>query len=93
MVIKDAWHNFNLFEIVETYFVALICDLFWRTFHVHLKRICYSVFLGWNVVNISVKSTWSNVLFKATISLLIFCLDDLFIDVRDVKVLLFLHCY
>lgn len=33
---------------------------------------------------VSIKSIWSNVSFKATISLLIFCLYDLFIDVSKV---------
>ena len=44
----------------------------------------YSVALGWNVLNISVKCIWSSVSFKAFISLLIFCLDDLSISVRGV---------
>ena len=32
----------------------------------------------------SIKSNWSNLSFKTTISLHIFYLDDLFIDVREV---------
>lgn len=35
---------------------------------------------GWNVLCISVRSNWSNVPFKATISLLVFYLDGLSID-------------
>lgn len=41
----------------------------------------YSSDLGWNVLNTSVKSIWSSVSFKAIVYLLIFCLDDLSIDV------------
>ena len=41
----------------------------------------YPAALGWNVLNISVKSIWSSVSFKAIVSLLIFCLDDLYIAV------------
>ena len=44
----------------------------------------YYVVLGWNVLNISVKSIWSSVSFKALISLLIFWLDDLSISVSGV---------
>lgn len=32
---------------------------------------------GWNVVNISVTSSWSRVAFRAMVSLLVFCSDDL----------------
>ena len=44
----------------------------------------YSAALVWNVLYISIKSTWSNVLLKADISLLIFCLDGLSIEVNGV---------
>ena len=44
----------------------------------------YSVALGWNALNISVKSIWSSVSFKALVSLLIFCLDDLSVGVSGV---------
>ena len=37
--------------------------------------------LGQNVLYISVKSIWPNVLFKTGVCLLIFSLDDLFCDV------------
>jgi len=40
----------------------------------------YSVW-GWTVPYISMKSVWSDVSFRATVSLLIFCLDDLLVDV------------
>ena len=41
-----------------------------------LKKNVYSADLGWSVLNISIKSIWSSVSFKAIVSLLIFCLDD-----------------
>ena len=49
----------------------------------HLKRI-YSPLFEWNVEQLSIKSIWSNMSFKITVSLFIFCLDDLFIDVSGV---------
>ena len=39
-----------------------------------LEDKMYSASFIWNVLNISVKSVWSNVSFKACVSLLIFCL-------------------
>ena len=44
----------------------------------------YSAAFGWNVLCLSVKSIWSNVSFKASVSLFIFCLNDLSIDVSGV---------
>ena len=44
----------------------------------------YSASLGSNVLNISVKSIWPSVSFKAIVSLLIFCLGDLSIVVSEV---------
>ena len=49
-----------------------------------LEKNVYSVAFGWNVLYISVKSIWSNVSFKADGSLLIFCQDDLSIDISGV---------
>ena len=46
----------------------------------YLKRNVYSAGFEWNVLNISVRSIWSNVLFTDTISVLIFGLDYLCID-------------
>ena len=44
----------------------------------------YSVAFGWNILYLSIKSIQSNVSFKANVSLLIFCLDDLPIDISGV---------
>ena len=49
-----------------------------------LENNVSSAVLGWNVLNISVKSICSSGSFKATVSLLIFCLDDQSTDVSGV---------
>ena len=49
-----------------------------------LKRMCILLFFGWNTLGISIKSIWSNVSLKACVSLLIFCLEGLSIDVSGV---------
>ena len=48
-----------------------------------LEKKVYSAF-GWNVLKISMRSISSNVPFKAYVSLLIFCFDDLSIGVSGV---------
>ena len=51
----------------------------------HLKRMCmYSATFGRNVLYVPITSLWSNILIKAEVSLLIFCLNDLPIDVSEV---------
>ena len=40
----------------------------------------YSSAFEWKVLKISIRSVWSNVLFKVCVSLLILCFDDLSID-------------
>ena len=42
-----------------------------------VEKKVYSSASGWNVLKISIRSIWSNELFKACVSLLIFCFDDL----------------
>ena len=49
-----------------------------------LEKNVYSATLGWNVLNISLKSISSSVSFREIVSLLIFCLDDLSIVVSGV---------
>ena len=64
----------NLLRLV----LCPIMGLCLKMFHVHLKRMC--ILLLWDErlsLYISVKSIWSRALFNATISLLIFCLEDL----------------
>ena len=48
------------------------------------EKNVYCAAFGWNVLYISIKFIWSNVSFKVSVSLLIFCLDDLSIDVSGV---------
>ena len=48
-----------------------------------LEKKVYSAF-GWNVLKISMRSISSNVSFKTSVYLLIFCFDDLFIGVSGV---------
>ena len=79
IVRKDAWYNFDHFLIWWDLFCSPKCDLFWRLFCMALKKMS-SALLEWNVLNIYVKSFGSNVPFKATVSLLIFCLDELSVD-------------
>ena len=52
----------------------------------HLRRmyILFLVFFGCNVLKISIKSNFSIVSFGISIALLIFCLEDLSIDVSGV---------
>lgn len=50
--------------------------LSWRLFPLHLTE-CILCCIGWNIFFIPVRFIWSIMLFKSTISLLIFCLDDL----------------
>ena len=53
-------------------------------FHVHLKRKCIMVFFGCNVLKISIKSTCFIVSFRISVTLLIFFLKDLSIDMNRV---------
>lgn len=76
-----------LIEVVDS-LCGLICDLYWRMFHVQLKRMCFAI-LGWDVLNRPVRAIWSIVSFRATVSLLIFYFNDLSIDVWGV---LYYYC-
>ena len=49
-----------------------------------LEKNMYTAILVWSVLNTSVNPIWSSVSFKAIVSLLIFCLQLLSIDVSDV---------
>ena len=63
---------------------APVCDQFLRMFHVHLRRMYILIFFGYNVLKMSIKSNFSVVSFRISVALLIFCLDDLSIDVSGV---------
>ena len=77
---KDAWYDFNFLH--QDLFCSLVCDLSSRMFHVDLKRMC--ILLLSDGILLPNKSLWSNVSFKGSASLLIFCPDDLSIDVTEV---------
>ena len=77
---KDAWYDFNFLH--QDLFHSLVCDLSSRMFHVVLKRMC--ILLLSDGILLANKSLWSNVSFKGSASLLIFCPDDLSIDVTEV---------
>ena len=49
-----------------------------------LELKVYSAVWGWNVLKIPARFVWSNVSFKAYVSLLIFCPDDLSIGISEV---------
>lgn len=49
-----------------------------------LEKNVYPAAFEWNVLYVFIKYIWTNVLFKTSISLLIFCLDDLSIDIGGV---------
>ena len=56
----------------------------------HCKEFLFICF--W-IMDICIKSSWFNMLFKASVSLLIFSLDSLFIDVSGVLDFFVLLCY
>ena len=69
---------FQLSWICSDLFCVLSCGLSLKMFHVHLKRM--HILLLWDEtfsLYISVKSFWSIALVNATISLLIFCLENI----------------
>ena len=69
------------FQFLKNYwdlFCGLTCALSWRMFNVHLKRLCVLLILGGMIYICYL--IWYNMWFMASVSLLIFCLDDLSID-------------
>ena len=60
------------------------CDPSWSKFHVHLRKKVKSPVFGWNILQILIRSKWSNVSFKTYVSLLILYLDNLSIGVSGI---------
>ena len=63
--------------------LRFVCGLIWSILEnilCVLEKNVYSVDFEQNVLQVSAKSVWYSILFKAGVSLLIFCLNDLFID-------------
>ena len=50
----------------------------------HLRRMYILIFFGCNVLKMSIKSNFSIMSFRISVALLIFCLEDLSIDVSGV---------
>ena len=77
-----------MLDMISVFLNLLSCDprhgLFWRVFYGHLRRRCILLPFRWNVLKTSMRSISSNVSFKACVSLLIFCFDDLSIGVNGV---------
>ena len=61
---KYAWHDLDFFVLVERWFVSQYGSIL-ENVPCALKKNVNSAVLGWNVLNISVKSIWSSVSFKA----------------------------
>ena len=51
----------------------------------YLEKKVHSSAFGWNVLKISMRSIFSNILFKTCVSLLIFCFDDPSVGVGGVS--------
>ena len=50
----------------------------------HLRRMCILIFFGCSVLKMSIKSNFSVVSFRISVALLVFCLEDLSINVSGV---------
>ena len=77
MVRKDTWNDFSLLKFVDLSY-DLVCDLSWRMLQVPLRRMSILPLLG-EMFCECLSGLTGIVLFKSAVSLLIFCLDDLFI--------------
>ena len=77
-------------DTISIFFNSLRFDLWSKMWSIlknvscALEKKVYSSSFGWNVLKISMRSISCKVSFKTYISLLIFCFDDLFIDVSVV---------
>ena len=80
MVGKDA-------DIISTFLNLLrltlcpACDQSWRMFHAHLRRMCILLLLDGMLYKYQLSASGLICHFKACVFLLIFCVDDLSIDV------------
>ena len=83
LIRKDAWNDFNFLNLPRL-------DLWLRKWSILEKIPCALeekvkfIFLGWNVIKISIRSNWSIVSFKVCVSLLIICLVHLSIGVSGI---------
>ena len=76
--------SFQLFKICQGLICDPRCDISWRMFHLHLRRMY--IMLLWDKRFYKYKlNLFSSVSFKACISLLILCLNDHSLDVTGVS--------
>ena len=73
MVREHSLYDLNYFQFIEHLFYILNYDLFWRVFHEHLQKMSILQSLT-GILKMSIKSSWLIVLFKYSLSLLIFFL-------------------
>lgn len=79
---KGKWYDFSLLNLLR----RVLCPAMWSILQSALcvqNSVVYSV-VGWNGLCTSLGTTWSNGWFQSSVSLLIFCLDDLSIADRIV---------
>ena len=77
----------EIISILLNLFRLALCPSMWSILEnvpCALEKNVYYDFLGCNVLKMSMKSNFSSVSFSISIGLLIFCLEDLSIDVRGV---------
>ena len=79
MVWKDTWYNLFLFEYFVTWFVSYHMIHPWKCSMWSWEKNMYIPAVGWNILYISFRIVWCIVSCSSTISLLILCLDDIFI--------------
>lgn len=86
--VQKKYFAFN-FLFFKYLFCGLTFSVFWRIFHMYLRRMCILLLFG---EVFSIRPNWS-VLFKSSVSLLIFCIVVLsFIESTAWSLLLILGC-
>ena len=83
---KDAWKKkmLDMISVFLNFLRLVLWPSMWSILEnvpCALEKNVYSAVFGWSILHISINSIWSNVSFKASVSLLIFCLNHLSIDV------------
>ena len=79
---EDVCYDFSFLEFTEIIFLTQ--DVFYPGEYSTCTWESVFFCIGWNVLKISMRSISSNVSFKTSISLLIFCFDDLSIGMSGV---------
>ena len=79
VVWENAWYDFNILDFVEAGYVSCHVVYLWKCLKCIWKECVFCFFGMIGSIYISVKSIWSKALFNASVSLLIFCLEDLWL--------------